>query len=440
MLASDQLKNATATRRRGPWVVKCALEHSGAARVWAGSAAFATDIVTLAEQPGRPRIAAVVDRRRAPPHSDHVILALAVLAVTGYVTLLFELPHLAYPVEAAVIGAVYVLVAVLAFRWIDRQGPRRRRLAAAAHVPVLLVLGHLVYGVGEAGFGATLLVMVLISQSVLLLPLPAAALVVALVPFFHVGMTLVDGLANGLPLFGAAVFTAAVTELLRRERRARTDLALAHDRLREYAAQAEELATTHERNRLARDIHDGLGHHLTVVQMQIQAARAVLGTDPQRADDVLAKAQVQATEALAEVRRSVAALREPRRTVPLPDALKDLAEETSAAGIPTRLAIEGTVRPLSPEAEDALYRTAQEGLTNVRKHAAATSAVVVLEYAGPATVRLEVRDDGRGLPAEATGAGFGLLGLTERAARLGGRLDVASDPGQGTRVLVEVPG
>jgi signal transduction histidine kinase len=275
---------------------------------------------------------------------------------------------------------------------------------------------------------------------VLLLPLPAAALVVAVLPFFHLGMTLVDGLANGLPLLGAAVFTAVVTELLRRERAARTDLAVAHARLREYAAQAEELATTQERNRLARDIHDGLGHHLTVVQMQIQAARAVLGADPPKADAVLAKAQQQATEALAEVRRSVAALRETRTPMPLPEALKELAEETSAAGVPTRLEIEGTVRTLPPEAEEALYRTAQEGLTNVRKHAAAGSAGLLLDYAGPATVRLAVRDDGQGLAADVAGAGFGLLGLTERAARLGGRLDVSSHPGRGTTLLVEVPG
>jgi signal transduction histidine kinase len=369
-----------------------------------------------------------------------VNLALAVLAGTGYVTLLFELPRLTYPVEAAVLGAVYVVAAVLAFRWIDAQGARRRRIAAAAYIPVLFVLAYLVYGAGEAGFGATLLVMVLVSQSMLLLPLPAAALVVVLLPFFHLGMTLVDGLANGLPLFGAAVFTAVVTELLRRERRARSDLAVAHERLREYAAQAEELATIQERNRLARDIHDGLGHHLTVVQMQIQAARAVLGADPEKSDAVLAQAQQQATEALAEVRRSVAALREVRTRMPLSEALKELTEETSAAGVPTGLEIDGTVRALPPEVEEALYRTAQEGLTNVRKHAAAGSAGVVLDYADPTTVRLEVRDDGRGLPGDVTETGFGLLGLTERAVRLGGRLDISSVPGQGTTLLVEVPG
>jgi signal transduction histidine kinase len=174
--------------------------------------------------------------------------------------------------------------------------------------------------------------------------------------------------------------------------------------------------------------------------MQVQAARAVLGDDPEKADAVLAKAQQQATEALAEVRRSVAALRESRARIPLPEALKELAEETSASGVPTGLEIDGIVRTSSPEAEEALYRTAQEGLTNVRKHAAAGSARVVLDYTDPATARLEVRDDGRGLPGNVDGVGFGLLGLTERAARLGGRLDVSSGPGRGTTVVVEVPG
>jgi signal transduction histidine kinase len=369
-----------------------------------------------------------------------VTRALAVLTGIGLLTVLIEVPGLTYPWAAAGVALLFAILAVLGYAWVDRQESHRRRVLAAGYVVVQLLLGYLVFGLGEAGIGPTLLLMVLVSQSVLLLPLPAAAVVTVLVPFVHLGMSWVDLVRNGLGLLGAAVFTAVVTELLHREQRARADLAAAHGRLREYAAQAEELATIQERNRLARDIHDGLGHHLTVVQMQIQAARAVLGTDPERTDAVLAQAQQQATDALAEVRRSVAALREIRTRMPLSEALKELTEETSAAGVPTRLEIDGTVRALSPEVEEALYRTAQEGLTNVRKHAEAGSAGVVLDYTEPATVRLEVRDDGRGLPGDVTDTGFGLLGLTERAFRLGGRLAISSSPGQGTTVLVEVPG
>jgi signal transduction histidine kinase len=326
----------------------------------------------------------------------------------------------------------------MAFGWVDRQPARRRAVLAAGYVLAQLALGFVLSSLAGAGIGATLLLMVLVSQAVLLLPLPAAAVVTATVPLMHVGMDWADGLRNGLGVLGAAVFTAVVTELLQREQRARKQLAGANDLLRGYAAQAEELATTQERNRLARDIHDGLGHHLTVVQMQVKAARAVLTADPVQADAVLAKAELQAIEALAEVRRSVSAMRERRPAPPLRTALEGLAAETSAAGVPTDLRVDGSVRLLSRESEESLFRAAQEGLTNVRKHADATAARVLLRF-GDGTVCLEVWDDGRGLPGTAH-QGFGLLGLRERAARLGGRLDVVPSPGGGTTLLVQVPG
>jgi signal transduction histidine kinase len=364
--------------------------------------------------------------------------ALAVLTCGAFLTLLVESTALAHPLAAVALASAYTALAVFGYRWVDRQEPLRRRRLAGAYVTVQLGLGYLVFGAAGLGVGATLLLMVLVSQSVLLLPLPAAVAVTAAVPLVHIGMSWGDGLRNGLGTLAAAAFTAVVTELLRREQRARAELAEANVRLRGYAAQAEELATTQERNRLARDIHDGLGHHLTVVQMQVQAARAVLPTDPAKADAVLAKAQQQSTEALAEVRRSVSALREARVRLPLLDALKQLADEASAAGVPTQFEATGTVRALSPAAEESLFRSAQEGLTNVRKHAAAAAARLVLHYRDDGTVRLEVRDDGRG--AAPSGDGFGLLGLRERAERLGGSVEVESAPGRGTTLRVAVPG
>jgi signal transduction histidine kinase len=190
---------------------------------------------------------------------------------------------------------------------------------------------------------------------------------------------------------------------------------------------------------VARDIHDGLGHSLTVVQMQVKAARAVLHTDPAKADDVLGKAQQQSEEALGAVRRSVRALREPRAAGPLPDALRALADEASAAGVPTRFDVSGTERPIPDEAREALYRAAQEGLTNVRKHAGADRADLLLDY-GDEAVRVEVRDDGVGTAADARAPGFGLVGLRERAALVGGRLHLESAPGAGHVLTMEVPG
>jgi signal transduction histidine kinase len=378
--------------------------------------------------------------RSTAQHSDPVTRALFVLTCGAFLTLLAEATAQSDPVAGIVVAAVFTLLAVVGYGWIERQEPPRRRRLAVAYVVVQLPLGYLLFGSAGAGVGATLLLMVLVSQSVLLLPLPAAAVVTAVIPLVHVGMTWGEGLRNGLGIFAAAAFTAVVTELLGREQRARAELARANDALRGYAAQAEELATTQERNRLARDIHDGLGHHLTVVQMQVQAARAVLSSDPGRADAVLAKAQQQSTEALAEVRRSVSTLREPRTRPPLGDALKGLAAETSAAGVPTDLEVTGIVRELPRDAEESLFRAAQEGLTNVRKHAAARRARLVLDYRDGGTVRLDVCDDGRGTAGTGHGSGFGLLGVRERASRVGGSVDVESAPGQGTTLRVAVPG
>jgi signal transduction histidine kinase len=115
-----------------------------------------------------------------------------------------------------------------------------------------------------------------------------------------------------------------------------------------------------------------------------------------------------------------------------------LAEEASAAGVPTSLDISGSARSLANAAEESLYRAAQEGLTNVRKHARATQASLSLDYTKVSAVRLEVRDDGVGNAA--VGSGFGLLGVRERAAQAGGRMNIESAQGRGSTLSVEVPG
>jgi signal transduction histidine kinase len=356
--------------------------------------------------------------------------ALAVLSVGAFLTLAVDTIGSDGSRLSLALAAVYVLVATVGF---ERVSGRWR---AYAYVGLQLLLGYAIF-VNSPSVGATLLLVVLVSQSVLLLPMPAVVAIVAVMPFFHAGMEWRDGLREGVGLLAAAGFAAVVTTLLAREQRARTQLAETHGRLREYALQAEKLAAAEERNRVARDIHDGLGHALTVVQMQIKAARAVLVADREKTDEVLAKAQEQAEEALREVRRSVAALREPAAPVPLPEALKALAEETSAAGVPTTLDITGTVRQMPEQAHETLFRAAQEGLTNVRKHARATRAGLTLDYSRPALVRLEVRDDGVG--DEPTERGFGLLGIEERAAHAGGVAALESVPGKGSTLSVEVP-
>ncbi|SNY47745.1 Signal transduction histidine kinase [Paractinoplanes atraurantiacus] len=341
---------------------------------------------------------------------------MAALTVAAFVTLLVDVAGGSREPVVLVPGAIFLVLATLGYEWVTRQA--RRRLSYA-YIIGLFLCGFAVFVVSEASVGSTLMLVVLVIQATLTVPLAAVVVLVVLLPLFHAGMDLSEGVREGLGLFAAAVFAAVLTKLLMREQQARQALARAQ-------REVERLAASEERNRIARDIHDGLGHSLTVVQMQIKAARAVL-SQPAKADEMLGKAQDQAEEALREVRRSVGALRSP---VPLPEALKRLTDETT---------IVGRARPLAAEAEESLFRAAQEGLTNVHKHAHATRAELFLDFSDPDCVRLEVRDNGTGVAGGDTG-GFGLLGLRERAARLGGRLTLESAPGAGATLRMEVPG
>lgn len=251
------------------------------------------------------------------------------------------------------------------------------------------------------------------------------------------------GLTASLSFAPGVVFVLIFTQMAMNESRARTqverlahDLAEAHEALARYAVQAEELATAKERNRLAREIHDSLGHYLTAINMQLEAARAVLHEEDTAAAPLLERAQVLTKEGLREVRRSVAALRaSPLEGKSLPASLAALVEALQASGIAATFTVIGEARALSPQAELALYRVGQEALTNVRKHAQAHHAAITLTYA-PDSVRLSVQDDGVGHVSidngnAAPSSGFGLVGLRERVQLLGGELTTTSAPEQG---------
>lgn len=252
-------------------------------------------------------------------------------------------------------------------------------------------------------------------------------------------------LMNALIDSTAILFVALITQVRMSEQRAREnaerltrDLEAANRRLAEYASQAEELAATQERNRLARDIHDNLGHYLTIVNVQIEAARVTIDSDPKRALDALTKAQDMARKGLNSVRESVAALRvSPIENRPLEEAIAELVTESQTTGVVTEFHLLGEARLVESKSALALYRAAQEGLTNVRKHAQASRADVTLDFSQPDLIRLTVLDDGAG--AADTSRGFGLIGIRERVQLLGGEFKVDTQPEKGFRLEVSIP-
>ncbi len=201
-------------------------------------------------------------------------------------------------------------------------------------------------------------------------------------------------------------------------------------------AQAREAGITEERQRLSREIHDTVAQNLVAIIAQLEAATSA--PDSPERDRRLALADSAAREALAEARRAVHALASPRLDDDdLPLALDDLLGEwRETTGLGGELTVAGEAAPSGHD--DDLLRVAQEALSNVAKHARANRADVRLAYADGG-VRLAVVDDGAGfVPSQASG-GYGLLGMETRLGVIGGRLDVRSAPGEGTRVEAWVP-
>lgn len=233
---------------------------------------------------------------------------------------------------------------------------------------------------------------------------------------------------------------------LLQERRAREEtqlllheLAEANDQLTRYAAEVAQLATMRERNRIARDIHDSLGHYLTVIGVQLEKAIAFDAVNREEARRAVKAAKRLTDDALTEVRTSVGALRETDETFTLESALKALVQNMQQSGLPVNLRWRGDEDGFSEQQLLTLFRAAQEGLTNVQKHAGAQQVLIEVSLdAETATLRLA--DDGIGFdPKAMRSGGYGLHGLRERVELVQGEMTLDRSPTGGTQLVVVLP-
>jgi len=220
------------------------------------------------------------------------------------------------------------------------------------------------------------------------------------------------------------------------------DLQAANAELKAAHQKEKELAIAEERMRLARDIHDGLGHHLTVLSIQLQAADKLIQRNPQAAAEAIQQSRIEVQAALEEVRHSVGVMRQsPAESQPLAELLSGLVHDFNEhTGLQSTFKQNGQPVELSSFAQQTLFRTVQESLTNVQKHAIeAKNILVTLEYT-PEVIRLTVIDDGQKPDVVSSEqAGFGLKGLRERIDQLGGELCCEPGLSRGFQVDVSIP-
>lgn len=236
----------------------------------------------------------------------------------------------------------------------------------------------------------------------------------------------------------AMVFVSLLVNALLSAYQKQQALAAAHEKLRQYAAKIETQATLHERNRIAREIHDSLGHSLTAQTILLENALLFLPQDIHRAQDYVVNAKNTAYQTLREVSRSVSVLRTGSRGEPLSKTIPTLVNDICPpANITAQWAID-VPEALPEEVNLALFRIAQEALTNAVKHSGATEVTVKLS-AKCDRLHLQVLDNGQGFDPSQNTTGFGLQGMQERASHLGGTYQLWSAPKEGCRISVILP-
>ncbi|MBD2461406.1 sensor histidine kinase [Oscillatoria sp. FACHB-1407] len=245
---------------------------------------------------------------------------------------------------------------------------------------------------------------------------------------------------NSVLLFGLALlFVLLLVNALIAERQSRQQLAIANEQLRDYAQKVENLAAVQERNRIAREIHDSLGHALTALNIQLEGALKLWQTNPSRAQTFLQEAKQLGSTALQEVRQSVATLRsDPLRGQSLVEAIAQLTNDFyKTTGVQPQCQIYLT-QPLPNQINTTLYRIIQEALTNTCKHAAATEVRLHLHNT-PTHVELTYHDNGNGFQVNQNQTGFGLQGMRERTLAIQGQFTLNSSPGQGVQLMIHIP-
>ncbi|WP_103670352.1 sensor histidine kinase [Pseudanabaena sp. BC1403] len=235
------------------------------------------------------------------------------------------------------------------------------------------------------------------------------------------------------------LFLQLLVESALSERKSREELLIANKRLTEYATQIEELATVQERNRIAREIHDSLGHSLTGFNLHLEAALRLLQSEPDEAKQLLLEAKQLGSTALKEVRASVSALRsEPLEGRSLKLAIQSLVEEFQrSTGITSQTDIDDFIdsdRQISPQLKTIVYRIVQESLTNISKHSQA-SFVNISCHVKNQELEIAIEDNGKGFDITQNVSGFGLQGMQERVMAVSGNLEIKTSHGNGCKII-----
>jgi signal transduction histidine kinase len=381
---------------------------------------------------------------RHPVAADWLLTGVVTLAALGQ---RFGMPEDGSTrVQATALGVVFALAGSVPVAW------RRRFPLQVLAVTELLVLAELVVGldrvgaVGGVGPGVVVALYTVATSCPWRVSARAAAVVVVLNTAVLLALRLfADGVRDPDPVAAVLLLGGSwlVGDNVRTRRAYTAELEERAARLEREREEQAVRAVAEERARISRELHDVVAHHVSVIAVQAGAASEEATTDPAR--EALGLIQQTSRQVLAELRSMLEVLSSDEAgpgLAPQPSLgeVDQLVAQSRTAGLPVELVVTGQRRELPAIVDLAAYRIVQEALTNIRTHAGPAHARVELRYTDDA-LALEVTDDGRAGAGELGngGGGRGLVGMRERVALVGGRLEVGPRPGGGFRVAALLP-
>jgi len=368
--------------------------------------------------------------RRVDPRIWDALLALGVVAVG---LLAFALRDQRPDEPPAALGFALVVVAGSSLAW-RRRAPLTVATIVSAAVATASLLGYWPEFVALLWIAVYSAAAYTERHRLVRVLLPVALLTSVAISIgerWDRGLNWVEILSDLIVTFGVPILLGRMT--FNRRRRIVRD--------REFATRQ---AVAAERAAIARELHDVVAHHMSVMVVQAGAARAVSASDPAATAEALRQIEASGRTGLTEMRRLLEVLKaeeDGNGRAPQPGLarMSELLDAMRASGLPVEAIVEGSPRPLPPGVDLSAYRIVQEALTNALRHAGGASARVVVRY-DPGAVELEVADDGPGLPEdpEASG-GHGLIGMRERVQLFGGELEAGPRPGGGFLLRARLP-
>ena len=377
-------------------------------------------------------------------------LAFAVVVLASYFAMFSSLreTNLVKLLIMVILGIAYIAIGIYGYNFVSKQ---KSFIWILIYFLIQIPIGSVIVFLGTgSGFSA-----------ILLLPLAGHAVVLAPGYWLYlINLLIVLGYIwavrqytgnltevwSSLPtILAGLIYIMVFTQMAIDEERSKREverlvleLEDVNEKLRSYANEVEQLTVIKERNRIAREIHDGLGHYLTTIHMQLQAAQAIIDENPDKAKDSIEKARSQSQIALIDVRRSVSTLRyDQSEKETIKDALDRAMRPCDWIGIRSHLEIIGNEKGLEDAVRSTIYRIVQETVNNTCKYSKAENYFCQINYSDSQNLSVIIYDDGVGMSEFRSG--YGLQGLRERIELLDGTLNLQTSPQNGFRIEIELP-